>query len=268
MNYKRNEILKICFEKLKYFNYADKTCRMYVHYIEKFISRVDKNYSHFTSDDFTKYLESYNFSSISQQNQVINALKFFYEKVLGKKYFKIYFTRPRKEKKLPRVIDKDFLLSKLNQITNLKHKAIIMLGYSVGLRVSEVVNLKIKDIDSARGVINIIQAKGKKDRVLPLSQNVLVLLRDYYKQYKPKEYLFNGQFSLQYSATSCNQIVKKYLGEEYHFHLLRHSCFTSLLESGTDIRIIQKIAGHNSSKTTEIYTHVSTQLLSKVNLPI
>lgn len=117
-------------------------------------------------------------------------------------------------------------------------------------------------------VITIHQAKGRNDRIVPLSSTILALLREYYKEYKPTIYLFNGQNSLQYSSMSCNQIVKKYLGEEYHFHLLRHSCFTSLLESGTDIRIIQKLAGHNNVKTTEIYTHVSNQMLSKINLPI
>lgn len=117
-------------------------------------------------------------------------------------------------------------------------------------------------------IINIYQGKGKKDRIVPLSENILNLLRQYYKQYKPKQFLFNGQNNSQYSPESCNKIVKKYLGNEYHFHLLRHSCFTTLLESGTDLRIIQKLAGHSSSKTTEIYTHVSTNLLSKINLPI
>jgi site-specific recombinase XerD len=117
-------------------------------------------------------------------------------------------------------------------------------------------------------IIHIKNAKGRKDRVVPLSQKVLELLREYFKQYRPKEYLFNGQNSLKYSSSSCNQIVKKYLGEKYHIHQLRHSCATNLLENGTDLKIIQKILGHSNVKTTEIYTHVSNQLLSKVNLPI
>jgi site-specific recombinase XerD len=263
-----DEFLKIYKQSLKYFNYSERTIEMYSHYFEKFIINRNKYYQHLTSIDFTEYLTNYKFSSISQQNQIINALKFGYEKVLNKKYDKIDFQRPRKEKHLPQIIDKDFLLSKINQIENIKHKSIISLAYSVGLRVSEVINLKISDIDSKRMLINIRQAKGNKDRIVPLSQVILELLRKYFVQYKPKEYLFNGQFDIKYSPESCNQIVKKYLGKEYHFHLLRHSCFTSLLESGTDLRIIQKLAGHSSSKTTEIYTHVSTQLLNKINLPI
>jgi integrase/recombinase XerD len=199
------------------------------------------------------YINNYNFSSTSQQNQVISSIKFLYEKVLNKKYKKIDFTRPRKEKHLPQIIDKEFLLDKISKINNLKHKAIISLAYSVGLRVSEVINIKIEDIDSKRMIIN-IHAKGRKDRIVPLSDNILQLLKNYYIKYNPKNYLFNRKSNIKYSSSSCNNIVKKYLGEKYHFHLLRHSCFTSLIECGTDIRIIQKIAGHNSIKTTEIYT--------------
>lgn len=206
---------------------------------------------------------------MSKQNSVYSALKLFSKYILKIKFIdKVFLERPRAERRLPRVIEKEFLLNKLSKIKNIKHKAILSLAYSVGLRVSEVVNLRVVDIDSDRMLIHINQSKGNKDRVVPLSSNILNLLRKYYREYKPKEFLFNGQFSLQYSAGSCNQIVKKYLGDEYHFHLLRHSCFTAMLESGIDLRIIQKIAGHSSSKTTEIYTHVSADLLNKVQLPI
>jgi len=117
-------------------------------------------------------------------------------------------------------------------------------------------------------IIHIKNAKGKKDRIVPLSQNILLLLREYYKQRKPKEYLFNGQNSNQYSIQSCQKLYKIYIDKNSSIHTLRHSSFTNLLESGLDLRIIQKLAGHNSSKTTEIYTHVSNEILSKVKLPI
>lgn len=119
-------------------------------------------------------------------------------------------------------------------------------------------------------VIIIRQSKGNKDRIVPLSQSMLILLRSYYKKYKPHIYiyLFNGQSSLKYTPCSCNKIVKLYLGNNYHFHMLRHSCFTHLTDCGTDLRVIQKLAGHSSSKTTEIYTHVSTEILHKINLPL
>ena len=136
------------------------------------------------------------------------------------------------------------------------------------MRVSEVLNLKISDIDSKRMIISIVNGKGKKDRIVPLSKKILELLRKYWLEYKPNTYLFNGQSSLKYTKSSCNAIVKKYIGEEFHFHLLRHSCATTLLESGVDLRIIQKLLGHSSVKTTEIYTHVSIGLLSGIELPI
>jgi len=265
---KRTDYYEICKQKMNYLNYSERTIEMYLHYIEKFLNNNSINPSRLTAIDFQRYLDNYNFKSISQQNQIINSIRFLYKFGLERKYDKVSFQRPRSDKKLPQVIDADYIRNKLKETENIKHKAIIMLAFSVGLRVSEVINLKISDIDSSRMVITIRQAKGRKDRIVPLSESVLVTLRKYYREYKPNEYLFNGQFGNQYSSTSCNQIVKQILGQQYHFHLLRHSCFTSLLESGTDLRIIQKIAGHASSKTTEIYTHVSNNLLSKISLPI
>ena len=181
---------------------------------------------------------------------------------------KYHLKDQKKEKKLPRVIDGELIKNKLSQIDNLKHKTILTLTYSVGLRVSEIINLKIENIDSSRMLIHIKNAKGRKDRVVPLSNYVLELLRDYWREYKPNIYLFNGQNSRQYSVGSCQKIYKKYIDKNSSIHTLRHSSFTNLLEGGVDLRIIQKIAGHSSSKTTEIYTHVSNQMLNKVNLPI
>lgn len=206
--------------------------------------------------------------SINGRKHRISAVKLFY-KLTGKQPLKFrHIEYPRSEKKLPKIIEKEFLLDAISKISNSKHKAIISLAYSTGMRVSEVCNLKISDIDSKRMIITIRQSKGRKDRIVGLSEKILEILRVYFMEYKPKEYLFNGQFDLQYSSTSCNQIVKKYLGKEYHFHLLRHSNATALLEAGTDLRIIQKHLGHASSKTTEVYTHVSTNILSKMALPI
>ena len=268
MNAKGNSTLKKCKQKLNYLNYSDNTVKIYLYYINEFLQKQTKSTLHLNAADFQTYLDNYTFTSLSKQNKIINALKFLYEKTLEKKYLKVNFKRPRKEKKLPRVIDSKLILERLNQIQNLKHKAILTITYSVGLRVSEVINLKINDIDSNRMIIHIKNAKGRKDRVVPLSENVLQLLREYYKQYQPVEYLFNGQFSNQYSRTSCANIYKKYIDSTGHFHILRHSSATSMLEGGTNIRIIQKILGHNSSKTTEIYTHVSNNILQTANLPV
>jgi site-specific recombinase XerD len=263
---KKIDYYEIAERKLKYLNYSDRSIKVYLFYINQFLSNVNIEPSKLNSNNFQSYLDNYKFTSISQQNQVINAIRFLYKEVLGKKYDKVSFKRPRSEKKLPKVIDQETIKSKLIQIQNLKHRTILSLTYSVGLRVSEIVNLKIEDIDSKRMIIHIKNAKGRKDRVVPLSQNILGLLRDYYKMYKPKEFIFNGQNTPQYSIASCQAIYKKYIDPNSSIHTLRHSSFTGLLENGVDLRIIQKIAGHSSSKTTEIYTHVSNQILSKVNL--
>lgn len=265
---KKTNYSEICKQKLEYLNYSPKTTQLYISYITQFLNNINKFPTELNSSDFQNYLNNYKFTSISQQNQIINAIRFLYKFGLNKKYDKVSFKRPKAEKKLPQVIDKDFILDKLSKIENLKHKAILSLTFSVGLRVSEIINLKIEDIDSKRMIIHIKNAKGRKDRIVPLSQTILELLRLYFVEYKPKEYLFNGQNNIQYSIKSCQNIFKKYIDKNSHIHILRHSCFTNLLESGTDLRIIQKIAGHSSSKTTEIYTHVSNQILSKVNLPI
>jgi len=265
---KKTDYYKICEQKLKYLNYSDRTVNCYLSYIKQFLDRIEIPPTRLGSQDFQSYLDNYKFTSVSQQNQVINAIRFLYKFGLNKKYDKVSFKRPKSEKKLPMVVDGDFIKSQLSKIENLKHRAILTLTFSVGLRVSEIVNIKIEDIDSKRMLIHIKNGKGRKDRIVPLSEKVLILLRDYFIQYKPKEYLFNGQNSTQYSIRSCQSIYKKYIDATGHIHTLRHSCFTNLLENNTDLRIIQKIAGHSNIKTTEIYTHVSNQILSKVNLPI
>jgi integrase/recombinase XerD len=266
MNEKGLSTLKICEQKLNYLNYSDKTIDNYLGHIYKFLLVQDKSAAHLNSKDFQSYLDNYKFTSVSQQNQVINAIRFLYKFGLDKKYDKVSFKRPKSEKKLPRVIDNKFIKERLSKINNLKHKAILTLTYSVGLRVSEIVNLKIEDIDSKRMLIHIKNAKGRKDRLVPLSPNVLNLLREYFKEERPKEYLFNGCNELKYSIGSCQKLYKKYIDGNTSIHALRHSCATGLLENGTDLKIIQKILGHSSVKTTEIYTHVSNKMLLNVNL--
>lgn len=256
-------------KELELKNYSANTIKNYVFQVEIFLKAQENIFTEPAKINETTIKNwLLQFKTRNSMCHSISALKLFYKTVIKQPLKFKYIEYPRSEKKLPQVIDKDFLLDKISNIKNLKHKAIISLAFSVGLRVSEVVNLKLADIDSKRMLITVRQAKGKKDRIVPLSSTILQLLRAYFKQYQPKEYLFNGQFSNEYSARSCNLIVKKYLGNNYHFHTLRHSCFTTLLESGTDLRVIQVIAGHKSSKTTELYTHVSNHNLSRVTLPI
>lgn len=256
-------------EDLKLKNYSENTISNYCSQVKCFLEYFDKvatKPSEISEKQIKDWLLLAN--SINGRKHRISAVKLFY-KYTGKQPLKFkHIEYPRSEKKLPQIIEKEFLLDAISKISNSKHKAIISLAYSTGMRVSEVCNLKISDIDSKRMIITIRQSKGRKDRIVGLSEKILGILRIYFTEYRPKEYLFNGQFDLQYSHTSCNQIVKKYIGSEYHFHLLRHSNATALLEAGTDLRIIQKHLGHSSSKTTEIYTHVSTASLRMMPLPI
>lgn len=264
------KILKIFDEKLRYKNYSNNSIKLYITYLKFFLEKelVKDPYS-VTTHQIVSFLENQTYTSISQQNQYIGSLKLFAKYILKKKEIHLSkIERPKSEKKLPRVINNNQIKECLSKINNVKHKAILTLTYSVGLRVSEIINLKINNIDSKRMLIYIENGKGRKDRIVPLSENVLVLLREYFILYKPIEYLFNGQNRLKYSIGSCQKIFKKYINNNDHIHTLRHSCFTNLLENGTDIRVIQKIAGHSNIKTTEIYTHISNNLLSKVKLPI
>jgi len=268
MNAKGRSTLKKLESELKFKNYAENTIKVYLFYAEVFLNEFDCDVYHIGQKKTIEYLKNKKFNSISQQNQYISAVKTLFKYIIGSKLEQFKIERPKKNKTLPKIIDNAHLINSINNIDNLKHRAILSLAYSVGLRVSEVINLKISDIDSKRMLILIKNAKGHKDRLVPLSENILILLRNYYREFKPYKYLFNGQCKMQYTANSCNKLVKKYLGNNYHFHMLRHSSFTAMLENGTDISLIQKIAGHAKTDTTRIYTHVSNQLLSKIALPL
>lgn len=211
--------------------------------------------------------------SQAYQKVMVGAIKLFFNELLGKNYKLDYLYPDRYEKKLPDVLDKSEVRQIIDTIQNLKHKSIIALIYSAGLRLNEALELKLNDIDSKRMLIKIKQSKGKRDRYVPLSEKILILLREYYKEYKPKEYLFEGQKGGKYSARSVQAIFRKAaynakINKDVSVHTLRHSFATHLLEAGTDIRIIQQILGHSSVKTTQIYTQVSHTTVSKIKSPL
>lgn len=257
--------------------YSDNTIGMYCNYFGDFCKYfIGQDLKEITTAEINNYIlnliELKNIS-ISQQNQRINAIKFYYEKVLGreKQYYELH--RPKKEHKLPKVLSKKEIKRIFDVTKNLKHRCILMLIYSAGLRRSELLNLLPDDIDSERMVIHINGAKGKKDRISLLSDNLLQLLRQYYKEYRPKKYLFEGQNGGRYSASSVANILKKAAIKEgirknVTPHMLRHSFATHLLEQGTDLRYIQELLGHDSSKTTDIYTHVSKKAIDKIINPM
>jgi site-specific recombinase XerD len=204
----------------------------------------------------------------------MNALKFYYEQVLHKEKMFFDIPRPKKPEILPKVISKERIADLINSIENVKHKTIIMLTYACGLRVSEVVSLKIKHIDGQRKTISIERAKGKKDRVVSLNPNMLIMLREYYRQYQPKDYLFEGQFENEHlSARSMQQVMqnaKRKAGiiQDGSMHMLRHSFATHLLDKGIDVVFIQKLLGHNNIKTTLRYLHVTNKDLVNILSPL
>jgi integrase/recombinase XerD len=203
----------------------------------------------------------------------INAIKFYYEQVLKRERFLIEIPRPKKPSKLPKVIAPADIKKLFDGTTNLKHNTILKLCYGLGLRVSEIVNLKVTDIDSKSMQVFIERAKGKKDRYVNLPQSILPQLRCYFVEFKPKIYLFEGQYGGQYSIRSAQQVFKNAIqnakiNTTVSIHSLRHSFATHLLEQGTDIRFIQELLGHNDIKTTLLYTAVSDKSIRKIISPL
>lgn len=257
--------------------YSDNTTSTYCDAIKTFFRFYsNKSVDEITNDDLIQFNNDYilaNDYSSSFQNQVINAIKLFYRTIENKQIETDIIFRPKREKTLPNVLSKEEVKLILEAPRNIKHRAMLSLIYSCGLRRSELLNLKIKDIDSKRGLVIIKQGKGRKDRIAPLSVKVLELLRDYFKAYQPKEWLFEGQNGKgQYDERSLASVLKQAVEKSkiqkpVSLHWLRHSFATHLLENGTDLRYIQEILGHSSSRTTEIYTHVSNKSIQKIVSP-
>ena len=256
--------------------YSINTAKTYTGLFSEFIRHFKgKPLNTINENDIRQYMVSIvkTGKSLSHQNQVINAIKFYYEQVLDmpQRFYEI--DRPRKEQKLPTVLSEEEVLRIISSTTNLKHKTILVTIYSCGLRLSELLNLRITDVQSDRGLLLIKDGKGNKDRNTILSLTTLALLRKYYLAYRPKVYLFEGQDGGRYSVKSVQNVVKHSLNtakitKRASTHTLRHSFATHLLENGTDLRHIQTLLGHSSPKTTEIYTHVSTKGLQGVVSPI
>jgi len=256
--------------------YSSKTIKAYVHYNEEFLKFSGKNPCEMENNDVKDYLfhlvEEKEVST-STLNIAINALKFYYGKIL-KQRFVYEIKRPKKDKKLPVVLSQEEVSRILSAVLNMKHKAILMLVYSSGLRVSEVVKLKYEDIDTERRLIHIRGAKGRKDRYTMLSDVALETLKIYIQVTSSKDWLFSGQKVDSHITTRTVQkifddaVKKAGIRKEVSVHSLRHSFATHLLESGTDLRYIQELLGHKSSKTTEIYTHVSNKDIGKIKSPL
>jgi integrase/recombinase XerD len=249
--------------------YSDALKSFFVFYNSKAIADI-------SNEDVIVYNNEHilkNKLSASYQNQITNAIKLYFKTCRDTKIEVDKIHRPKRAKVLPNVLSKDEVKAILEAHSNVKHKMMLSLIYSCGLRCGELLALQPVHIDSKRNIVLLKNAKGKKDRIAPLSPKILEMLREYYKLFKPTTYLFEGQKpGTSYDSRSLQQVLKQALqkagiSKPVTLHWLRHSYATHLLESGTDLRYIQELLGHNSSKTTEIYTHVSTKSIQQIKSP-
>lgn len=270
--------LKQMRQQLELLAYSDNTCRTYLNEFAQLLYTL-KSYpvENLTSErlrDYFQYCKNKEKLSESAIHSRINAVKFYFEQVLGRERFFYDIPRPKKHRILPKVVSEEKILKVLIETPNVKHRTILMTAYSCGLRVSEVVAIKIQDLDFDRKQLFVYRAKGKKDRYIPLGNYVLNLIQAYLQQYKPTIFLFEGQFTGSCYSKRSAQILFKLalkrcgLPDHYSFHSLRHSFATHLLDSGTDIRFIKELLGHSDIKTTLKYTHVSQGSLDKIENPL
>lgn len=273
---KKQEIIEQFNKQLSIENYSEQTIKSYASALKLFLDKLEnlkvnkigdqeiQNYMYYCAKE-----KKYSFSAMKH---VIASIRYLYLKVLKTPVPQALNIELRKPHKLPLSLSKEEIQKILKVTKNIKHKTILLLLYSAGLRLGELINLKIEDIDSSAMKIHIHQAKGKKDRYVMLSQSALTMLRQYYISYHPKEYIFEGQKGGQYSPKSVQTLFKSSLKKagirkKATIHTLRHSFATHLLDDGTDIRYIQELLGHKRLETTQIYTHVSSYSINKIKSP-
>ena len=277
LNADQVQALRMVEQKLILRGYSENTQRTYLQHFKQFLLFYYDSHpveiSEMEIRNYILYLIEKCKLSKSTQNQSINAIKFFYEKVLLQERKVYYLDRPMKDKKLPEVLSQEEVMGVFEALDNIKHRTMLMLIYSAGLRRSEMLGLRIGDVDFNRSVVFIRNAKGHKDRQSVLAQNMVPMLQQYLKEFAPGFWLFEGRAGERYSASSLQQVFKQAakkagIKKIVRLHMLRHSFATHLLESGTSTRYIQVLLGHESPKTTEIYAHVSRFALDKIRSPL
>jgi integrase/recombinase XerD len=257
--------------------YSERTNESYLALLELFFKYYnEKDPIDISMDEVSEFIYDFiitNGYSKSYQNQIISAIKTFY-RISGKSHIDLQlFERPRKSRALPKVFSKEEVQRILNATRNTKHKLLLWIIYSCGLRRSEVINIRMTDLDRDRNLLHIREGKGKVDRIVPVSKKVWAKIDEYVDGFHPVKYLFEGQGGGKYSVESVYRVFKQALHtagikKDVGVHSLRHSYATHLHESGLDIRYIQELLGHRSTRTTEIYTHVSRRNLVIIRSPI
>ena len=262
--------------ELRLRGYRDKTRKAYTGHSRRLIQHFGRSPEQITEDEIRGYLTAIldRGASHAYVSQCISAIKFLYQRALRLNLDVERLPRPKKERKLPSVLNRDEARRILQAVGNVKHKTIMLLTYSAGLRVGEVVRLRAEDIDTERKLIHIHQGKQRKDRYTVLSDVALVCLKEYVQRYRPRTWLFPGQRPGRHLHERSVQKVfqrariKAGVNKSVSVHSLRHSFATHLLEGGTDLRYIQELLGHKNSTTTEIYTHVSTRDIGRIRSPL
>ena len=272
-----NEAMDFLRDHLERNRYSPRTSESYLALLELFFKFFnDREPDEITQDNVADFINDFiikNGFSPSYQNQMISAIKMYYEESGRGKIIPQFLERPRRGRALPKVFSKEEVSLILNSVRNTKHKLLLWIIYSCGLRRSEVTNIRLDDIDKTRNIIHIREGKGGVDRIVPVSEKVWQKLDEYLYNYSPVKYLFEGQNKSRYSVESVYNVFKQALkkagiNKEVGVHCLRHSYATHLHENGLDIRYIQELLGHKSTRTTEIYTHVSRRNLIAVRSPI
>jgi len=269
------KLIEQIIQKMRVKRYSANTIKTYASCLQLFFKYFEgADTANLNREDIISYMDDLvqRGYSKSAQNQYINAIKFYYEKHLGRERTFYFIERPFKDQRVPIVLSKSETQRLFHAVENLKHRTILYTIYGCGLRISELINLKMSDIDREYMCLWIRKGKGNKDRQIPVSLKLLELLERYYKVYKPTVYLINGENGLQYPSESIQKIIKvasQRASIQKHVtpHTLRHSFATHLLENGTDLRCIQSILGHNDIKTTQIYTHVTSAHLNNIKNP-
>ena len=267
--------------RVRYFlnenRYSKSTIESYIASLELFFKFYDsRNPEVITDNDISGFFNEYilkNKYSTSYQNQIVSAIKLYYSINRGNDINILKLVRPRRGRSLPKVFSKEEVKRIINSTPNQKHRLILLIIYSCGLRRSEVTNIRLRDLDRDRCILNIMQAKGMVDRIVPVPAIVWKKIDEYLEGYHPVIYLFEGQSGGRYSSESVYRVFKQSLGragidKEVGVHSLRHSYATHLHESGLDIRYIQELLGHKSTRTTEIYTHISRRNIMEIRSPI
>lgn len=273
---KQPQILAKMEQELKLRGYGARTRKAYLGHVARFINFYDKEPQDLGGAEVRRYVLHLldEQRSHTYVNQCISALKFLYGKVLQRPSPMVNLPRPKKERKLPEVLSRAEVLRIFKAVSNLKHRVLLMMVYSAGLRVGEVVRLRVEDVDSERRLLHVRQGKGRKDRYVMLSEVALETLREYWRAYRPTKWLFPGQREGRHlHERTVEKILKQAcrkagIQKNVSVHTLRHSFATHLLEAGIDLRYIQEMLGHKSSKTTEIYTRVSERNIAAIRSPL